>query len=293
MSFRFDPDCPLPSEFRRVAAEELGKAIERLTAGDVHQTRTALKRLRALLDLVLDATDDPTVAAQQRALRDIGRSLSETRDIQVCLATLEAMEADSNVLKTAPASLLGEARVAVKALEHATPLDSLAALGQLEFARHTLDEWLPIICWKGVRNSVRRSYRRARRACRNARQSRQDSDGGGPPCLRTAEAMHALRKRLKMLWAQLRLVRDCWPHVIKEWIGEAERIATLLGREHDLVILQTRLKPGLPEESLALLQRAIDERRAHLDRDSLELADRFLAEPARFFVKRVFQKKPI
>ena len=57
MSFRFEPDRPVPEEARRVLSEQI-RAGRDAIAGDpsataVHETRKAVKRTRAVLALVM------------------------------------------------------------------------------------------------------------------------------------------------------------------------------------------------------------------------------------------------
>ena len=269
-----------------MALEELDIAIGALQGGDVHQTRTALKRTRALLDVAVGGGHDPVAATEKRALRDAGRLLSEARDVEVCLETLEKLEADPHIARKVPAALFAKARKAVAIPNQSARVDAPGALARLETTRRTLAEWQPVVSWKDAHAGLRRTYRRSRRALRCAR-SAHIAAAGALHCLRTAEAMHALRKRLKMLWAQLRLVRECHPKVIKEQIAEVEGIAHLLGNEHDLVILRVRLFKSAAAEEVAPLIRVLDTSRALLDRDTLELAHRFLAENPADFMRRV------
>jgi CHAD domain-containing protein len=57
----------------------------------VHDTRKALKRLRALLRLLEPELGARTRAREDNTLRQIGRSLSGARDAEVLLHTLDAL----------------------------------------------------------------------------------------------------------------------------------------------------------------------------------------------------------
>ena len=288
MSFRLHPVLSLPGEIRRVAIEELDQAINCLKAEEIHATRSCLKRIRALLKLVCNCTVDPTASAHERVLRDAGRALSGIRDAEVNLMTLDKLRS-SRSGKSCPDTLWNKARKTIETSPHdPATTDPAAALRQVEQARRALEHWRPDVRWKDLRRSVRYTYRQARRDYRKACGSR-DARKATPPDLRPPDAMHSLRKQFKTLTAQLRLLRPCWPRVIKQWICEAQRIGDLLGRDHDLVILQQRLGSE-NTSSAAPLQQLLDKRRARLDRDALELARQFLADPPEEFVRRVFKK---
>src|SRR6202043_1289487 len=84
---------------KRMALGQLELAIEQLEeAGStipvpvaVHETRKALKRLRALLVLVEDELGGDEPARERQMLRDAGRFLARARDAEVRLATLDGL----------------------------------------------------------------------------------------------------------------------------------------------------------------------------------------------------------
>jgi len=90
---------PLRTGLARMADEQLDLAIEQLSetngAGPpeqaVHETRKALKRLRAILRLLEGALGKEAVAAETAALREVASELSGARDAEVMLATLDAL----------------------------------------------------------------------------------------------------------------------------------------------------------------------------------------------------------
>jgi CHAD domain-containing protein len=89
---------PLRSALQRMALGQLDLALEALGGGGeppgekaVHETRKALKRLRALLRLLRSNIGEDTYARESGALRDAGRSLAGARDAEVMLATLDSL----------------------------------------------------------------------------------------------------------------------------------------------------------------------------------------------------------
>lgn len=269
--FRLRKNRPIPGELRRIAIEQADAALERLHAGDVHQTRRRLKQLRALLDLA--PRNDELAAVQSHLLRQAAHTLSEARDLEVCRATLDKMEME--IKQTPDASgrhpgpaIFRKARAAVDSTGKSSPPYSspcLPAIRRLEAARHALAAWVPEAGKKTVRRALRRSYRRTRRAYNEA-----------CACLPAeAEPLHRLRKRLKRLWAQLRLLRDFHSRSAKEMIRKADNLGDLLGSEHDLAILQTRLQHGGANTG-KLLAEPIAVRRRELQHRALSKAKKFL-----------------
>ncbi|HLL92518.1 MAG TPA: CHAD domain-containing protein, partial [Solirubrobacteraceae bacterium] len=97
---------PLGAAMQRMALAQADLAIELLGGGQsangthhaaapdenaVHETRKALKRLRALVALLAGELGEQAVARENRALRDVGRSLAGARDAEVMLGTLDAL----------------------------------------------------------------------------------------------------------------------------------------------------------------------------------------------------------
>src|SRR5919109_184691 len=103
------------SGVRRIATEQLGSAIRRLSdaEGDdraeaVHDARKSVKKARALLRLVRPGLDSSAYRAEMDALRDAGRLLSGTRNADVLLATIDTLAA--RYAGHLPATAFGELR---------------------------------------------------------------------------------------------------------------------------------------------------------------------------------------
>ena len=261
MSFRLRWKRPLPEEFRRIGVELAEATLEHLRGGDVHQTRRAIKEMRALLAFAKGDPDAPGLALR---FRDVARAISAQRDEEICRTALSRLEKEP---ESPPASIFDKARAFLKKRVIPAP-DHAGLLSQLEAGRAELEAWHPRIGRKLLRRALKRSYRRCQRALEGAT---------------TEEGLHRLRRRLKQLWAQLRLVRKDRPKVVKKRIRKADEIAELLGLEHDLAVLQTRL--GRSEAANALTP-VIRLRRETLQKASLVKARRFLRKkPKAFFGK--------
>src|SRR5680860_719066 len=99
MPFRLDPGAPIPDEVRRLAAEELERAVaaledpERLgLAASVHDARKRCKKVRGLLRLVRPGLGKEYRRADRR-VRDAAGAISPLRDAHATLGTFDGLVA--------------------------------------------------------------------------------------------------------------------------------------------------------------------------------------------------------
>ena len=227
---------------RRLASKRAAKAVGRLRdaqggdlAGAIHGTRKDLKKIRAILRLVRDELGEKAYRAENRDYRDAGRLLSASRDAEVKLATLTALgERFGDSLSQGQARAWAAALEAERDRVQAGEGDeerSEQAIGAIEAAAKRIPDWpLGSGSWELLEPGLTRGYRRGRQALARAREERR------------AEDVHELRKRVKDLWYQLRLLHDAWPGPLGATAEEAHRLADLLGDHHDLAVLGEDLR---------------------------------------------------
>jgi CHAD domain-containing protein len=235
------------------------------SAESVHEARKALKRLRALLRVSRGVLDDDRYRHENVVLRDAGRELSEARDAQVLLDTLDDLRrrfADEMPAEAWP-RLRERLAAAAREAHHRGPNGSIGLLGAQSDARVRVSTW-PLPHDGGpetLGDGLRRIYRRGRRAFQSAE---------AEP---SAENLHKLRKRAKDLWHAGQLLRPVCPERMKKLSKRAHRLSDLLGDDHDLAVLleRTRSHPELldPAES-AVLVALVERRRSALQKEALE-----------------------
>ncbi len=288
MSYQLRPQ-DLAAEVRKVARQGIDKAIEALSvppqerAEGVHQARKRFKELRALLRLVRK----PLGAEFQREnhrLRDLGRTLAESRDATAMLESWDALA------KRFP-DLFGEADFkqtrrrlqtrAKQAESGTTDLDTHIGkvIDELKDARSSVDTWpLQAKGFELLAGGVRRTYADG---CAELAKVRHDLSD---------EQLHQWRKRVKDHWYQTRLLAPSWPKLMQLRSDSLKELADLLGDDHDLAVM-TELMQAQPAliGSDALRQRlgtAIAERRSELQSAALRLGEEIYQDAPKELVAR-------
>jgi CHAD domain-containing protein len=240
------PSEPLPEALRRMMLGQLDLAIE-LLAGEstggwaldkeaVHDTRKALKRLRALVRLLREELGEQQYRREHAILRDAARRLAGARDAEVMVGTLDAL------LRRHPRELgrrrqlleLRKRLVAERVAAERATLGDRATRGEvlreLSGLRERARQWdlpqRPGIAL--VERDLRRIYRDGRKRKRLLARAK----GSG-----SARAAHAWRKRVKDLRYAAEILGQ------RPLAHRADRLAELLGEEHDLVLLTGLLPP--------------------------------------------------
>ena len=255
----------------------------------VHETRKALKRLRALVRLLRAELGERQYQREHAILRDAARRLAGARDAEVMVGTLDAL------LRRHPRELgrrrqlleLRKLLVADRAAAEQATLGDRATRGEvlreLGGLRERARRWdlpeRPSIAL--VERDLRRIYRDGRERKRLLARGKSGSSG--------ARAMHAWRKRVKDLRYAAEILGQ------RSLARRADRLAELLGEEHDLVVLTGLLPPAgrAPFKGKrgkrarkALLTR-IARRRRRLRKRALREGERLYGRAPKKFVRRV------
>jgi CHAD domain-containing protein len=333
--FALLPGERLADGLRRMALGQLDLAIELLVGNGapmppsggngapmapeqaVHETRKALKRLRALIRLLEGELGEQTCAREDAILRDAGRRLARARDAEVAVSTLD------DLLRRHPGKLAhrrGVARLRARLVaerdratdatlgDRAMRADVLADLRAL---RGRVAEWKlsDRDGIQAVEPALKRLYRQGRRRRRRAAGGKGDR----------ARAMHEWRKRVKDLRyaaeildrhdpadrtgsargkrarrrrGQARRRRD--QAYIHRLARLADELGELLGEEHDLVLLAARVRAdaegggaGTRGRTRKILLKLIARRRKRLRGQALREGKRLYGRRPTKFVGRV------
>jgi len=283
--YRLQPGESPRAGIGRVARGQLDLAIGLLEdghngAGDdaIHEARKALKRLRAALRVSRGFLGTERYRHENTIVRDAGRALSDARDAQVLVTTLDELaepHADEPDVSGWPR--LREALEASAERDGAAPAPVVEALSD---ARARVSGWpLP---QKGgpqaLAPGLERVYRRGRRAFHVAEHEP------------STEHLHELRKRAKDLWYAAQLLKPTAPKRMKKVARRAHRLSDVLGKDHDLAVLLERAE-GEPEllapTELEALREVIARQREQLQREAMARASRLYKRKPRKLARLV------
>jgi hypothetical protein len=98
MGYRLEADEPFPKGIKRIAREQLDRAVQQLTEAEdrdeaVHEARKHFKKIRAVLRLVRDEIGEEVYKPENVCYRDAGRELAPVRDSFVKVETLDVVRA--------------------------------------------------------------------------------------------------------------------------------------------------------------------------------------------------------
>jgi CHAD domain-containing protein len=283
MSYELRTDRSIGKNLRRIFRKEIEGALAvaqgKTEADDtpVHALRKHLKKARALLHLVREEIGERRFRRQDHWLRKVGRLTSAIRDAEVRWQTFRQLEHVTHRRRNGPCQKI-ETMLAFELENFVAAFagwekETIPLLDRAGFARKkwTIDNY----DMKQLRRAVRSTYKSGRRALAAAKAN---------PC--TAN-FHELRKQVKLLGYQLRILRPLNRIVVRNLSVELDQLGELLGRVHDLSFLGDRLREERKQADWQTqddgLLAVIESSQAELQRDTAELAERFFAERPRKF----------
>ncbi len=287
------PGESLPEALRRMALGQLDLAIELLSderdtpeEQAIHETRKALKRLRALVRLLREELGERQFRQEYGILRDAARRLARARDAEVMVGTLDALlqRHPRKLAHRRPLIELRKRLVAERAAAARRALDGQATRMQVLRDLRDLREraqWWSLPERPGiavVERDLLRLYRQGRRRHRYAA-----SGKGG------TRALHEWRKRVKDLRYAAEMLG------LRPLAHRAGTLGETLGEDHDLALLATLLPPPgrapfkgkRAKQARKALLKAISRRRKSLRKRTLREGERLYRRKPKQFVARV------
>src|SRR5690606_4414503 len=253
MAFRFKRRESIRDGVRRIADEQIGKAIEELDEPDlsdaekVHQVRKRCKKLRGLIRLVRPGFEE--VYQQENAwFRDTARDLSTLRDSKTIIDAFDGlMERFGDEVNRSEFETIRQELVTRREQLQQEQIDLLQRLEtareRMQQARDHIDGWNGGINRKALAAGLTKTYERCRRDLKQARKSP------------TPEALHEWRKRVKYHWHHTRLLENAWPEFFAA-VGEvAKRASDRLGDDHDLAVLRSTFWADVEDPFTDLIDR--------------------------------------
>lgn len=288
MSYRMEDHETVPNGIKRIVCEQIDQALEGMRArrGNqdeaVHNARTCLKKIRAVLRLVRDDLNDDVFRQENLCFRDAGRLLSSIRDAAVVIETFDTLVERYAAQLTADGftALRRSLRQSSMARRDEKRKALSAAAKIIAAARQRVEQW-PIDHddFSALGPGVERAYKRGHRSLADA--TEQPS----------VESFHEWRKQVKCLWYQIRLLKPLWPEVLEPLADELKTLGEYLSDDHDLAILRQRLLEQAEHldnrTALETLVALIDQRRGELQIEAKYLGVRMYADKPGAFVGRL------
>ena len=289
MGYQIELDEDVRSAIARCSTEQLDRAVQELSEGTgedpvkaVHSARKAIKKERSLLRLVRGAVPAKQRRRENTALREAARGLSDARDAEVMIDTLDDLS--ERYVGQVPEAAFDAIRPQLEQTRDERRAHLLAsALGnravqELGTVKARSETWkLNGDGWEALAGGLTRAYADGRSAFARARTDR------------TSETWHAWRKRVKDLWYQERLLAGVCGPATRGQAKDAGDLSDLLGDDHDLGVLRAALVEGrvrAPADLDAIVA-LIDHRRRELQAEALHLGGRIYAEKPKAFVRRM------
>lgn len=265
MAYRFRQHESAPAAVRRIAGEEIDRAVRSLQNDKrsaevrVHEARKSSKKLRALLRLAQKPLTNASIFKKEnRWFRNTARRLSALRDADAtreCIRRLQRSDAVDAPTRAAFAALraaIGREKPTSSTQPDADAIIDRAAK-RFADARLRIDRW-PFDDDAGfefISHGFGKCYRKARQAMRRAVEKP------------TVEHMHEWRKRVKDHRYHVQLLRGPWKLLGRVSVDELKQLSDALGEHHDLAVLRSiptldSLKPNHRTLVLRLIDRESD-----------------------------------
>ena len=300
MATKLKKKTNLDKHFKDICQDLIGEAQTFLQQGNkaagVHNARKRYKQLRGVLRLIRFGLVDKIYDRENTALRDAGRPLSEVRDADVMIETLDELiqhfkghvrKQSFKKLRTQLIERRKKIRTEVIQKEKAV---SKVLKSTKQISSH-VKKWPKFPDQFAILNKgVRKIYARG--------QDEMDCAFKDP----TVENLHAWRKSVKYLRYQLEIFEDLTESILKDMADEAHTLADTLGVDHDLAVLDDlirgELKKACTKKQHEMLTALIRQRRTELRKEAEEIGPHLYGETAKQFCKRLkgywdsWQSKP-
>jgi CHAD domain-containing protein len=281
---------PVGPGLKRIVAAQVDDAIGHLQgetdaepADAIHEARKDIKKIRSALRLVRHVIGDEVWRRENDHYRDAARTLSSFRDAEILVEALDGLgERYGDAVRERVAGLREQLDQENSSAHDDGSIERAmaSAAGTLAAGRSRVDR-LPLDGdgWELIGPGLHRSYRRGRRRLRAVEEEASVTN------------LHELRKRVKDLWYQLRLLTDADKVMIGSLADHAHDLSDHLGDDHDLALLREEVQRrgsvfGGPTDQRHLLEQ-IDRRRGELQFAAVSLGERIYSDKPKKFAKRI------
>jgi len=275
----FRRDKPIGKELKTIAHLHLEAARSQLDGNNVspepvHEARTAIKKVRAIIQLASPALGSIHRSLVSDLLHDAMMRLGPLRDSEVQVETLDLLLETEGLMPEDFSSLRGGLADIAKQRRINDVRQIPRVRGFLEEALRSVSLWtLDPLQGKDVRRRVRRIYRRGR-SLLDLCQLNDDP-----------EIFHNFRKTVKQLWYSIRITSHFWPEQGADLIHELGLLGELAGKERDFILLAGTLRQGPANKAAARLITMLEEELPKLRRATVTAASTFYEPRPKAFVE--------
>jgi CHAD domain-containing protein len=285
---RADQNHVGPADVKELLRRCIGDASRRLrrradiSDEAIHSARKDLKRARANLRVLRCLIGDTAYKRENAGLRDAARPLSAVRDAKIVMDALdEQLERDDRPSERALlVNLRGQLEKARLAARR-----EVKKSGVLTKSAESLEQaWARVDGWHFSRNGASKLGRALERVYRSGRKALADVKKESSP-----EKLHEWRKQVKYLTQAMDALKPPQARRLAKLIKRSDSVATSLGDDHDLVVLQEKIQAlhSGSHNAHRALSAEIARRRKKLETKALRKG-RALFEPRpKAFVKRL------
>jgi len=260
--------------------------VRGLSDKGVHAVRKKVKKGRAALRLLRPVVAEADYRRANAMLRDRGRRLAPLRDAKSLLETLDkitlrhASELRGVELAPLRQSLLARCVQARRELSNDQPEDRACAESLERFNELAARSGLAHVDSVAICDGLRRIYRKGRRTSARARR------------MRTSEALHTWRKQVKYLLNATAILQSAGVRRLRKIIKRADRIAGLLGDDHDLAMLLDAFRGSAVDPHAAeILHDLVSRRRRKLQARAFDHRGKLFEKKPGRFVSRIDVEK--
>ncbi len=293
--FRLHPGEPLGVGLKRLSVASIDEAIAGFYNGEamfgeaIHTSRKAMKRIRALLRLVRYELGDKVYRFENEWMRDTARLISEVRAATVLVSGAEDLRnlyrpllASGTFDEVVERLTVRRDRIEQQAMEDPGVVPRLVS--NLERARGRYLGWPTDPDAKTVYGiGLRHDYRAVASGLR-ATHARGRREMVAAYRMTSSGTLHLWRKRVKYLKHHMEILTPMWPEVMVGMAVTLDRIADLLGQDHDLAEL-LQLLADRPDICPNPLERTLMGALAEQRRTDLQTAARILG-------RRIYSETP-
>jgi hypothetical protein len=232
--YRLEVSESVADGVRRMAHEEVGGALARLReprydANEaLHDARTRLRKVRALLRLVQDSIGPDVFSPEDQDYAAAAALLDDARESYVAVRTVADLREDFSEVLRPSAFLDLQSRLEERhhRILHHTLREGVVpeVIERVEAAERRIDSWpLDSADDRELERSVRRTYERGYAAMSRA------FNGGSKP-----GSFEEWREEARYLWFLYRVLVPAWPPIFEAMAEEQLRLASSLGVGMDL-----------------------------------------------------------